>query len=454
MKNVRIAPPWSEKRLAGTVIIAGILVRLATLGYINRFPLASDSLAYHEMGMNMARGVPFSPLYPPGISFFLAFAFKVFGSSELVSRLSGLAWYLVFIVLVFSIARRSFGRVAAVLAVSVFSFFPAFIWHSTEPLTQLPTATLLLGIGLALISMREKHAAWEGSILGALLGLAILVRPSNLFLSLVVLVYVLVVRRRRLSCLVAGVVALSIVSCWLISARNMTGRFVPINEANGMNVFYGNDEFTPLYKTWWFGSHGRGEPGVPKKFSELLDQIERMPAGDRSAFYRKAVISHVTSRFDLFVVRTVNRVCTFLAFDTFTGSALRKLYGVPTSVALLTIGVDALFYSLVVLSCLLFVFSSSSTETERDVGRILLLIAGAYAIPYWLSFSHPTYHVPVVPLLGVVGSSFVARVVVAPGHELLALRSLSRYRRVGLLCGLGVFVLIQIEWIVFGLSRI
>ena len=35
-----------------------------------------------------------------------------------------------------------------------------------------------------------------------------------------------------------------------------------VNEANSVNFFIGNNPYTPLYKTWWFGSHGEGEPGA------------------------------------------------------------------------------------------------------------------------------------------------------------------------------------------------
>ena len=128
------------------VIGVGVLLRIAVLLYLGRFPLGSDALVYHEMALSILHGEDFSPYYPPGLPQVLAFVYRLLGESELVGRATSLVWYVIFSVVLYRLAGTIFTRKVANLTVLAFAIFPAFVWQSIEPLTQLPTATCLLAI--------------------------------------------------------------------------------------------------------------------------------------------------------------------------------------------------------------------------------------------------------------------------------------------------------------------
>jgi hypothetical protein len=82
----------------------------------------------------------------------------------------------------------------------------------------------------------------------------------------------------------------------------------------------------------------------------------------------------------------------------------------------------------------------------------LLWIVAGYAIPYWISFSHPTYHIPVVPLLAVPAAVLLAQVLGMEAGALdTALTKLKQRRSIAV--AVVVFLAIQVEWaVVMGLT--
>ncbi len=435
-------------------VSAGIVARIALGWYVG--PLTSDPLAYHQMAIKLLHGEAFVPFFPPGAPYFLAGLYRVVGESELAARAAGLLWYVGLSSLLYRFTTLVSTRAAANLAVILFAIFPAFLWHSVEPRTELPTATLLLLVGYLTVLDLRAPRWWRHALLGLVLGFTVLTRPSSMLLVGVIPVFIAMVTRRVWSAVLPVAVCAVLVGAWLVKAHDMAGRFVMINDANSVNLFLGNNEYTPLYRTWWFGSHAAGDPSVPTEFTALMEGIEARPAAERNQLYREVAIDHIKARPDLFVVRTANRVRVFFGFDTSTGSYMRKKYGASTPVALMLIALDALLYCSIAIASLffLFTFTGAAGRPTRDEVRAILLVALCYSIPYWFSFSHPTYHFPIVPLLAISGVSFIERFANEPPESVMAPIRESPRRRYGLVTALVVFALIQVEWILFGLSRI
>jgi hypothetical protein len=233
----------------------------------------------------------------------------------------------------------------------------------------------------------------------------------------------------------------------------MTGRLVPINNANALNLFYGNNPYAPLYKTWWFGSHAAGEPGVPPEFTELAARIAAEPPALRERLYRDEAFAHIRARPDLFALRTANRVRAFFALDWSTGGWLRVYGLVPTAAALAVTAADALFYLSVAAALILTAVAPPPARSRERLWEM----AGAsllYAAPYFVAFSHPTYHFPVVALGIAAAAMFVERVASeSNGGPLGELRA-SRGRRIAALVALLALALVQVEWLAMNLDRI
>jgi hypothetical protein len=225
-----------------------------------------------------------------------------------------------------------------------------------------------------------------------------------------------------------------------------------INEANSKNFFLGNNPYTPLYRTWWFGSHKKGEPGVPPAYTEMVANIIRQSPEGNDQLFLKSALNHMVTRPDLFLVRTANRIRNYFAFYTFTGSYLIKAYSVPKVLGWLVIVGDALFYWVIMLAAIRYLFGLHLTSPPLETILFLLLLGASYAGPYWISFSHPTYHFPIVPLLAVLAALFFQKKITLTDKDGGWLPS--GRRKVLFLMAALIFFYVQIEWVVMMRSRL
>jgi len=442
-------------RCVYTLVGFGLLLRLTALAALSRHPLRGDARAYHEMAVQLLNKETFSPFWPPGVPYYLLLIYRTFGDeSAFIARASVLVFYVLTMLLLYLLVKEMSSRKAANVAVLVFSLYPTHIYHSIEPYTQLPVAACLLSIVYFTIAVCVRKSRLCALALGCVLGAVTLMRPSSVLLVIVVPAYLFLRTRRIWTAAVPFLISLTLVSAWLLKAHEMTGRFVMINDANAANLFYGNNPYTPLYKTWWFGSHRAGEVDVPQQFVEMRAEIESYPPETRNRLYRQMAFRHILSRPDLFLVRTLNRIRAYFAFDTYAGSFFIKGYGINKPFGLAVISIDAVFFCSIMVAALLLLACSEMPVVRSEPVVVSLGIAVTYAVPYWVAFSHPTYHFPVVPLFGVLAATFIGRIVSYPSSELFRPVMLSAKRKRGLLFALAVFFYIQVEWVVVMFSRI
>ncbi|MFI5316519.1 MAG: hypothetical protein ACHQ6T_12525 [Myxococcota bacterium] len=455
MMRLRAAlEPFASPRAFPIALGVGLALRLALLWLLAHVPLVADAKSYHEMGVAIARGESFEPYYPPGLSLLQAPLCALLGAGELVARAEMIGCWLAASFLLRGCTRALAGERAANLAVTCFALYPTSIWLSVEPLTQVPAAACLLAIAWLAPALAERPRLLPSLGLGLATAELALIRPSSLPFLVAVPSYLLLRSAGARSALLVTAIALLPVGAWLARAHAMTGRWVPINDANALNLFYGNNPYTPLYKTWWFGSHAAGEPGVPREFTELAERIAAEPPALRERSYRDEALAHIRARPDLFALRTANRVRAFFALDWSTGGWLR-VYGLaPTSAALAVTAVEALFYLSIAAAVILSAVAPPAAGPAR---ARLWEMAGAsllYAAPYFVAFSHPTYHFPVVALGIAAAAAFAERVgSESHGGPLAALRA-SRPRRVAALLALLALALVQVEWLAMNLDKI
>jgi len=142
------------------VVLASLVLRAIVLWRIAGAPLASDSTDYREMALLLLGRQPFVPYWPPGLSLYLA-PFLAAGFGDVVLRASMLLWWVLFCLGFDRLTKDlSVKRGAAVLLLAVFSVTPALIHFSIEPMTQMPSAALLL---LAAWSRADLRVGDQGS---------------------------------------------------------------------------------------------------------------------------------------------------------------------------------------------------------------------------------------------------------------------------------------------------
>jgi hypothetical protein len=435
-------------------LAVGLALRLLVLESLRDVPLRADASIYFAMALQLLRGESFEPYHPPGLSFLLLPAHALFGDSERVARAAMIAIWLATSLLLRAQTRALAGPRAANLAVACFALYPTCIWLSVEPLTQLPTAACLLAIAWLAPALVTRPRIRSAVALGLATGELALIRPSALPFLLAVPIYL---AARGAGARAAGVtfaVGALCVGAWLADARAMTGRFVAINDANSLNFFIGNNAYTPLYKTWWFGSHAAGERDVPEAYSVLEREIAGLPPAGREARYRAEALSHIAARPDLFALRTFNRVRVYFALDSSTAGWLR-LYGlVGTAGAIAVIAAEALFYLAFVSGALLACLAPPGDAERRERLAVAVVAGLLYALPYFVAFSHPTYHFPVVALALSLAAGLVENVAREPDPGPLARLWAAPSRRLWALAGFAALALIQLEWLARNADRL
>jgi len=442
-----LTAPLRHPATALIIVSVGLVLRLGALAWLSPTPLFADARSYHRMALQLAHGEQFSPYWPPGLPYYLSFFARVFSESEIISRSGTLLLYVVFSILLYKLAKRLTDMAAANLALLIFSLYPSYIHLSVESLTELPAATCLLATTYFAYLGGHRRSWLALCVTGLALGWLSLIRPSAIMLIPLVAAYVVVRTKRVLLSALPCVVALVIISCWLYKAHHMAGHFVMINQANTRNVFFGNNPHTPLYRTWWFGSHGPGEPGVPDAYTALHARIKQLPEDAQNQAYRNATLDYVLAQPDLFLLRTVNRIRNYFAFDTYSGSVLIKGYRCNKVTGLLVLGLDAIFFTAILSLSILFLFTRTPSVMEKDGVTLILATVCAYAMPYWFSFSYPRFHIPIMPLLGIFGAAMLKQLIEQPRASLFGPLAHSAWRRYGLVLAFVLLAYIQIEWI-------
>jgi hypothetical protein len=152
------------------------------------------------------------PIYPPGLPLAMALALKIAGPSAVyyvVPILGGLAVWLTYV-----LGARVDGPITGMIAAVLFAFSPLFIFHTLEPMSDVPvTAWWLLAWVLAISPSR-----WAPIGAGLAVSAAVLTRPNLVPLAIVLVAVVAANRPRlpRLALFAAG----SIPGCLIVGAIN------------------------------------------------------------------------------------------------------------------------------------------------------------------------------------------------------------------------------------------
>jgi hypothetical protein len=425
------------------IIGCSLLIRLFMLRMMWATPLASDSQDYREMALQLIGGVHFVPYWPPGLSLYLV-PFLAAGLGDMALRTSMLLWWILFCWGLIRLGRDLGLRDRPILLIlGIFSITPALVHFSVEPMTQMPSAALLL-LGVSSAIRCWKLPNWrEALLLGGATGWLALVRPSALPLLLAFPALVYFGRRRMREPVIAITLGGIMILAWVAKVHQLSGQW-KINNSNGVNLYYGNNPWTPLYRTWYFGSHAKPEsdeihhfPGYEKVMSEVLD----LPETEHGAAFQKLAVDYIRQRPGLFLLRTINRVRCFWGFDIFTAAHLREARPSVRRWFPVVLALDAACYLAVAGFAFFWIAAAPAVFWRRWETWLLAGTVLFYALPYWVSMSHPTYHFPVVAPLVLLG---------ALAYQLVCSSGAGSRGRGWM--ALVALLLIQVEW-VFYLTR-
>jgi hypothetical protein len=422
-----------------------ILLRLIALIPLWYKPFTSDALDYTFMGSQLAQGTHFIPYWPPGLPLFLS-VFLDAGVSHAGLRIVMLIFWALCCIGLYRAAETLGIQHYAWLVLLVFSLAPASIELSVEPLTQLPVAALLLiGIGAAIRCLKNGFVG-EYLLLGLSLGSMVLVRLSAAPILLFLPLLCAFKTKRLIPALVAIALGATLVAGWMVRAHRLSGVWM-VNTANGQNFWNGNNPWTPQYKTWYFGSHAK--PGSPEleqfpQYAKTVQFVTSLPANQQSHVFQGLALAFIRQHPIVFLFRTSNRIRCYFGFDDFTSLNLRKAGSILFLPSLI---LEALLYLLLITPSFFWIAAAPVKFWHSWETWTMLTATTLYAVPYWITMSHPTYHYPVllpIALLGLFARS------ISKNQDNFHKTQRKRYVRGWV--AVAVLMTVQLEW-AYQLSR-
>jgi 4-amino-4-deoxy-L-arabinose transferase-like glycosyltransferase len=242
------------------IVLAGLGLRVdsAWQGSSSNLP---DSAAYERIARGLAEdgqfreqgpGSPPRPErasnYSPGLPLLVAGIFEIRGDDD--TRLARVLLAIIgalSIPLTWLLARRLGGETAGLIGAAIIAFYPTLIGDAGMLLTESLAGTLILGAVLLLIRARDTGRPRDWVAPGILLGMASMVRPEYVAITVVlcaVIAAICVRRRPDASALVPASVllvsALAVPAPWVIANSLDSGRIVPVSTGGGQALFTGS----------------------------------------------------------------------------------------------------------------------------------------------------------------------------------------------------------------------
>jgi peptidoglycan/LPS O-acetylase OafA/YrhL len=250
----RLGPDQRWLLLLGAV---GFLVRARVVFATSPLVLGADPLDYDRLGRLVAAGEGFgesllspsggptafrAPLYP----WFLGASYEVSGGSITAARLAQAALGVLTVVLVFLVARRLFGRGAALASAAIAAVYPPLVLATVALMSEAIFVPIMLGALLMALLAREggPRATWWAAGCGAAVGSALLARPNGMAMVPALVVLAAAWGRRSADRDRTGLVrAVAVVGCavavvlpWEVRTAAALDAFVPISDIDGYNV--------------------------------------------------------------------------------------------------------------------------------------------------------------------------------------------------------------------------
>lgn len=436
--------------LLGTALVLRVLLSVAVVA---GWPLVSDGSAYSEQAEQMVREFPGTEPYywPPGTSYVLWVAYELFGAGRTVARATMVLISVGSVAATVLLARRVLrSETAAWRAGWVMALLPPAVFMPSQPfsfdLTMLGLLLCLLGL---LLAWERGEVRWAAGA-GLALGVAATARPGVLSVLLALVPVSVVAARRRLHAqpplrphrLAAAAVAFTallvapLVPAVLHNAALGAGATVSTN--NEGNLLFGNNPYTPDYKTWDQGQRELDEL-EPEERAYLEEHFTAGGSPEDRRHMRDQALDYVRAEPARTAWRTLNRARAFWGFDYTYSNGLHADASAPLpaigAAALLEVG------GWLVLGALALVGLVQGRGQFRP-GRLalVLLVVGAYQLPHLAAFSAGRWHQPVLPLLALLAAAGLS----ALGSPREALPVVRQSK--ALLVALGLFLLIQVEY--------
>jgi hypothetical protein len=326
------------------------------------------------------------------------------------------------------------------------ALFPAAILAPAQPNSFSLTALGVLALAILLWDAVRNPHVWRLGLAGVIFGGVVLVRPATASIGLlVVLAFVAILRYAAAAPRVYvgfGAFVLGCIACVApaVAHNHAAHQGWTISTANEQNFWFGNNPYTPNFKTWELGQ--RPPTDFPPPVARYLERFgTRHPTrAQRHAMLREAV-RYIRQHPATTAFRTINRVEAFWGYSYTEAKAFKRHLQ-------LQFGPGAFLYAAAILGyCVVAVAALAGLVGDGGFvagGKSFVVVAiVAFQLAYVTSYAAGVWHAPVVPLVAVVAAS--------AWRQLREQRARQRLlRRKAFWLAVVVFVAIQAEYTYFG----
>jgi 4-amino-4-deoxy-L-arabinose transferase-like glycosyltransferase len=237
-----------EDRLLLTILAAAFLLRIAVIAFSHDFKPVADPADYDRIAVSLADGHGFgatalaepgtpSALRPPLYPLLLGATYRIAGQSWTAARTLEALLGVVFVLLLFLLARRLYGRRVALVAGALAAVMPTLVVLNASLLSETLFLPLEIAAVLAGVAWRQTPSRWIALAAGLACGAAILTRSVGIALLVAVIAMILTARvrlpiRLRAAALVAGT-AVVLVLPWTVRNAVELHAFVPVSTQGG-----------------------------------------------------------------------------------------------------------------------------------------------------------------------------------------------------------------------------
>ena len=415
---------WPDRRTTALALLVVIIHLVVLLVALPRFSahltpaynqqLTSDGYDYLASNLAAGHGYRFYPdtaktlMREPGYPFILAGLLTVFGNRFIAVEMLnviltlGTTWLIIRVMGKIS-SRRWPGCVAALL----FLFHPGTLIAESRGGVEIIFGFLSLLFLLSLYRAFDRNRCLDFVISGLILGIALLIRSVPILFPVVVLGYMLVFLRSKISppsaCrnfAILVVTMLAVLSPWIARNYSLTGRFIPTASVLGVSAQAGQYICTHLStgRPWWLLDREAGHERS-RLATELGYPFEDGSYGYYQTFYRtndelsfsKVLLGRVIDEYKQHPALFAEVVGRNLFNFWFAGK---------TQMATLANCVVQLPYLLLAMGGLV-------VGIRRRLGGIVIPIAlyvGYIVAIYVPILAQARYSVPLIPLLSILGA--------------------------------------------------
>jgi len=366
-------------------------LRLLPALALDSVTLYSDSGEYDRIARHILRFGDYSPTAyrPPLYPYFLAAVMVLAEASNRAVLLAQALLGALTALLTYGIGLRASRTVAAWAGAAV-ATYPTLVIYTALLMSENLYVPLLLGVVLALQQIERRGGIAWSAVAGALGALAALTRSAALMLAPAgaLLMGPRGLKPRLARALIAAAMTVVLIAPWTYRNIRFFGSFIPIDTNAGFNLMVGNNP------------RATGQlrldilRDLAREHLEGKSELERHGAGVRVA--RDFVLGHPLQFLGLiprklgYLFGLEGRELLWAYSHTYFGAAR------PWVLRLCLIGVLAGF-PLLFLSALL----GFTLRPDRVIGLVVLYTAAVHAV----SFGESRFHLPLVPLLAVLGAS-------------------------------------------------